>query len=95
MSDQAKFLVQVRWVLNSLIGGADLEKVRRHLPHFEIDAGATGFSVKMRDAGKVSPTPPPPPAPPASKIPSELDLARAAAAASSSTSGSTTLAPVE
>jgi hypothetical protein len=87
MSEKARFLVQARWALNSLIGGADVEKVRRHLPQFEIDATDTGFSVKLREETK---TPPPPPAPAAPAGLSELEIAKAAALAA----GQGTTAPL-
>ena len=90
MSEQARFLVQARWALNSLIGGADVEKVRRHLPQFEIDATDACFSVKLREEAQTPLPPPAPPAPPAPAALSELEIAKAAALAA----GQGTAAPL-
>lgn len=82
MAVKGNFLLQTRMVLQAMIGGADLEKVRRHWPGYVITVEDGKFSFEL--AEKPEAAPPVPPAPPPASPPaqpSELELAAAAAAA--------------
>lgn len=45
-------MLQTKWVLQALLGGADIEKIRRHWPGYRIEMDAYRFSFELIDKPK-------------------------------------------
>ncbi len=49
---RGNFMLQTKWVLQALLGGADIEKIRRHWPGYRIEMDAYRFSFELVDKPK-------------------------------------------
>lgn len=52
MHVRGNFMLQTKWVLQALLGGADIEKIRRHWPGYRIEMDAYRFSFELVDKPK-------------------------------------------
>lgn len=52
MHVKGNFMLQTKWVLQALLGGADIEKIRRHWPGYRIEMDAYHFSFELMDKPK-------------------------------------------
>lgn len=52
MHVMGNFMLQTKWVLQALLGGADIEKIRRHWPGYRIEMDAYRFSFELVDKPK-------------------------------------------
>lgn len=52
MHVRGNFMLQTKWVLQALLGGADIEKIRRHWPGYRIEMDAYHFSFELMDKPK-------------------------------------------
>lgn len=98
MSTKGRFLLQARVVLQAMIGGADLEKVRRHWPEHDIAVEDDAFVFRLKPKDVLVSAPAVPPVAPAGKAPvDDLALAAAAAAAAAGVADGSAnpLTPVE